>query len=259
MLDIDASLVEIHSENKQNTAATYKHGFGFHPMFCFADATGETLAALLRPGNAGANTVVDHVTVLDTAINQLPASIAVGHGAGDDPALAERQVVLRADSAGCTHGFLAACRQRNVGLYAHPETVSVPTTHHSPTHHQPSRTSPHTTTATTPPPAPAPPSTNPASAPTHSRPAHQYQPPTPPTPPPKTPHQQHPPQTPTPDHAAPTPTPQDPPPHAPAPQQPPAPPKQPAVPQPRAPQTTSPPTAGSVPTSTKGHHDNPNQ
>ncbi|HPB44736.1 MAG TPA: transposase, partial [Microthrixaceae bacterium] len=135
VLDIDASLVEIHSENKQNTAGTYKHGFGFHPMFCFADATGETLAALLRPGNAGANTVVDHVTVLDTAINQLPASIAVGHGAGDDPALAERQVVLRADSAGCTHGFLAACRQRNVGLYAHPETVSVPTTHHSPTHH----------------------------------------------------------------------------------------------------------------------------
>ncbi len=52
VLDIDASLVEIHSEQKEGTAANYKHGFGFHPMFCFVDATGETLAAMLRPGNA---------------------------------------------------------------------------------------------------------------------------------------------------------------------------------------------------------------
>ena len=53
VLDIDASLVEIHSEHKDGTAATYKGGFGFHPLFCFADATGEALAGLLRPGNAG--------------------------------------------------------------------------------------------------------------------------------------------------------------------------------------------------------------
>jgi hypothetical protein len=30
VLDIDASLVEIHSEHKEGTAATYKGGFGFH-------------------------------------------------------------------------------------------------------------------------------------------------------------------------------------------------------------------------------------
>ena len=30
VFDIDASLVEIHSENKDGTAATYKGGFGFH-------------------------------------------------------------------------------------------------------------------------------------------------------------------------------------------------------------------------------------
>jgi hypothetical protein len=36
ILDIDATLVEIHSENKAGTAPTYKHGFGFHPMLCFA-------------------------------------------------------------------------------------------------------------------------------------------------------------------------------------------------------------------------------
>ena len=32
ILDIDASLVEIHSENKDGTAPNFKGGFGFHPM-----------------------------------------------------------------------------------------------------------------------------------------------------------------------------------------------------------------------------------
>lgn len=117
VLDIDASVIEIHSENKEHTAPTFKGTFGFHPMFCFADATGEALAAVLRAGNAGANTVADHVTVLDQAIGQLPAPIGAGHRCGDNPDLVARQVVVRADSAGCTHGFLAACRQRNVGFY----------------------------------------------------------------------------------------------------------------------------------------------
>jgi Transposase DDE domain group 1 len=53
ILDIDATLVESHSENKAGTAATYKGGFGFRTLLCFAGATGETLAALLWPGNAG--------------------------------------------------------------------------------------------------------------------------------------------------------------------------------------------------------------
>jgi hypothetical protein len=117
VLDIDASLVEVHSEQKEDAAPTYKGGFGFHPMFCFADQTGETLAALLRPGNAGANTVGDHVTVLDASVTQLPQAIARGHRAGDDPDLVGRDVVVRADSAGCTEGFLSACRDRNVGFY----------------------------------------------------------------------------------------------------------------------------------------------
>jgi hypothetical protein len=117
ILDIDASLVDIHSENKEHAAPTFKGGFGFHPMFCFADATGEALAALLRPGNAGANTVADHVVVLEGAVEQLPEEIAVGHRVGDDPELVHRSVVVRADSAGCTEGFLAACRARNVGFF----------------------------------------------------------------------------------------------------------------------------------------------
>ncbi|MGH9093408.1 MAG: IS1380 family transposase [Acidimicrobiales bacterium] len=117
ILDIDASLVEIHSENKEQAAPTYKGGYGFHPMFCFADCTGETLSTLLRPGNAGANTVADHLTVLDAAIVQLPEDVAAGHRAGDDPELVERELIARADSAGCTEGFLTACRERNVGFF----------------------------------------------------------------------------------------------------------------------------------------------
>ena len=116
VFDIDASLVEIDSANKEGTAPNYKGGFGYHPMFCFADATGETLAALLRPGNAGANTVADHLAVLDAAVAQLPDEIAVGHRVGDDRALVSRAVQVRTDSAGCTDGFVAGCRARNIGF-----------------------------------------------------------------------------------------------------------------------------------------------
>ncbi|MGH3635740.1 MAG: IS1380 family transposase [Mycobacterium sp.] len=115
VLDIDSSLHEIHSENKEMTGPTYKGGFGFHPLYCFADATGETMAVRLRPGNAGANTVIDQVGVLDAAIDGLPAEIAAGHHVGDDPALVRRDVQVRGDSA-AGRTFALACRARNVGF-----------------------------------------------------------------------------------------------------------------------------------------------
>ncbi|MGH9213544.1 MAG: IS1380 family transposase, partial [Acidimicrobiales bacterium] len=105
-----------HSENKAGTGATHKGGFGFHPMFCTADATGECLAALLRPGNAGANTIADHLAVLDAAIAQLPETVAAGHRCGDDAAMDASRIVVRTDSAGCYPGFIAGCRDRNVGF-----------------------------------------------------------------------------------------------------------------------------------------------
>jgi hypothetical protein len=116
VLDIDATLVTIHSENKAGTGPTYKGGFGFHPMFCFADATGEALGAVLRPGNAAANSIADHLAVLDQAIGQLPADIAAGHRPGDDADDVSRAVVVRTDSAGCTRGFVDGCAERNVGF-----------------------------------------------------------------------------------------------------------------------------------------------
>lgn len=116
VLDIDASLIDVHSEHKEGTAPNYKYGFGFHPMFCTADATGEVLSALLRPGNATANCVEDHLVVLDEALAQLPEQVGRGHRVGDDLEAVRRAVVVRADSAGATRGFVWGCRERNVGF-----------------------------------------------------------------------------------------------------------------------------------------------
>lgn len=115
ILDVDASLVEIHSENKEGTAPSYKGGFGFHPMFCFVDGTEEAVAARLRPGNAAANQTSDLLGVLDDGIDQLPEVVAAGHQPGDDSELAMREVVVRSDSAG-GKTFAAGCRTRNVGF-----------------------------------------------------------------------------------------------------------------------------------------------
>ena len=115
VLDIDSSLHQVHSENKEGAAPTYKRGFGFHPMYCTLDATGEALSALLRPGNAAANNVADHTEVLDAAIDVLPPRVGLGHRSGDDRALVNHQVRVRTDSAG-SPSFAHECRLRNVGF-----------------------------------------------------------------------------------------------------------------------------------------------
>jgi hypothetical protein len=101
VIDIDGTLVNSHSD-KEGAAPNYKHGYGFYPVMAYLDATGEALAGLLRPGNAGSGTATDHVDVLDAALYQLPV----------DPQVTE--VVVRADTAGCSHGLLDACRARGV-------------------------------------------------------------------------------------------------------------------------------------------------
>jgi hypothetical protein len=116
ILDFDASLVDVHSELKEKAAPTYKGGFGFYPLFVFSDLTGETLAAKLRAGNAGANNASDHVELLDAALGQLPEPVARGHHLGESTT-ATRTVIARADSAGCTREFLAGCRSRHVSFF----------------------------------------------------------------------------------------------------------------------------------------------
>jgi hypothetical protein len=89
VFDVDASLVDCHSD-KQGTAPTFKHGFGYHPILAFLDNTGEFLAGMLRPGNAGSNTAADHITLLDAALTQIPDEHR--HGT---------PLLVRADGAGC--------------------------------------------------------------------------------------------------------------------------------------------------------------
>lgn len=93
ILDLDATLIAAHSD-KEQASGNYKHGFGFHPLLCYEATTEEALAGVLRPGNAGANTAVDHIAVLDAALAQLPEQ-AAGPG-----------LLVRADSGGASHAFL---------------------------------------------------------------------------------------------------------------------------------------------------------
>lgn len=103
VLDIDATLVTAHSE-KEQTAGTWKGGYGFHPLLCFLDESDEGLAGLLRPGNAGSNTASDHVRVLEDALEQLPAEAL------------DEDILARADAAGATHEFTQACRDAQISF-----------------------------------------------------------------------------------------------------------------------------------------------
>lgn len=106
VLDLDATLVTCHSE-KEQAAPTYKGGFGFHPLLCFLSNTGEALSGRLRPGNAGANTAADRITVLDQAIAQIPDA----HRHGTD-------ILIRANSAGSAKAFLDHVRDlRKHGIH----------------------------------------------------------------------------------------------------------------------------------------------
>jgi hypothetical protein len=126
-VDLDATLVEAHSD-KQHAAATFKRGFGFHPLCSFLDhggqGTGEPLALRLRPGNAGSNTAgsntaADHIAVTREALRQLPFT-AKGGRVG-------RKVLIRTDAAGGTHEFLnwltAAKLSYSVGFTLPEDTV----------------------------------------------------------------------------------------------------------------------------------------
>lgn len=109
VLDFDSHLVEVHSE-KEGAAPNRKHGFGFHPLGCWLDQSGEALAMTLRPGNAGANTAADHVAVLKAALCQLPADVK------DRESEQPVEILARSDSAGATHDFAAALRARRISF-----------------------------------------------------------------------------------------------------------------------------------------------
>jgi hypothetical protein len=108
VIDVDATLVTAHSE-KDSAAPTFKRGFGFHPLWAFCDhgaeGTGEPMAVLLRAGNAGSNTVADHIAVIRAALAQLPASRHRRPG---------KNVLIRVDAAGGTHGLIEWLTRRRL-------------------------------------------------------------------------------------------------------------------------------------------------
>jgi hypothetical protein len=103
VIDPDATLVSAHSA-KQGAAKTFKKTLGHHPLLAYLDhgtgGTGEPVASLLRPGNAGSNTAADHVAVLEQALAQLPADQVRPDEHG------RRNILIRCDGAGATHRFL---------------------------------------------------------------------------------------------------------------------------------------------------------
>lgn len=110
IVDLDATLVTAHSD-KEMAAPTFKRGYGFHPLCSFVDhgaeGTGEPLAILLRPGNAGSNTAADHIVVARDALRQLPFT---GRGGRIG-----RKVLIRADAGGGTHEFVNWLHARKLG------------------------------------------------------------------------------------------------------------------------------------------------
>jgi len=96
-LDVDATLTTAYSP-KEHAAGNFKKGYGHHPLLCYLDGSGEGMAGVLRAGNAGSNTAVDHIAVIDLALEQL-----------DEQAL-QGEILVRADGAGATHELTQYCR-----------------------------------------------------------------------------------------------------------------------------------------------------
>ncbi len=121
IVGLDGVLVLAHSE-KQDATATWKKTFGHHPLTAFVDhgsgGSGEPVAGLLRPGNAGSNTAADHIATALFALAQLPKKYRRG-----------RQTLIRTDSSGGTHEFVAwlARRGRWLSEVSDPGPGPVPT------------------------------------------------------------------------------------------------------------------------------------
>jgi truncated hemoglobin YjbI/pimeloyl-ACP methyl ester carboxylesterase len=91
VIDLDATLITARSP-----APTFnrKKGYGFHPLGAWLANTTESLAMLLRPGNAGSSTVADHIAVLAAAVRQIPARF-------------RSRLLVRVDGAGASHELIA--------------------------------------------------------------------------------------------------------------------------------------------------------
>ncbi|MGW4519384.1 IS1380 family transposase [Streptomyces sp. NPDC004393] len=92
VLDLDATVVTCTS-GKEGAAGTFKGTWGHHPLGAWVANTRECVAMLLRCGNAAANDVADHKTVLAAALRQLPLPLW-------------SKLLVRIDGAAFSHALL---------------------------------------------------------------------------------------------------------------------------------------------------------
>ena len=91
VIDLDATLITRTAIRKERSH--FKKGYGFHPLGAWCANTAESLAMLLRPGNAGSNTFADHAAVLTAALRQIPRRM-------------RSRLLVRVDGAGASHELI---------------------------------------------------------------------------------------------------------------------------------------------------------
>jgi hypothetical protein len=93
VIDLDASVVTVASDQKENAKPTYKGGVGFVPNLAVCDNVDDVLLIDPRPGNATSNDAADNIAALNAAIAAIPGTY-------------RRKVLVRLDGAGFSHKLL---------------------------------------------------------------------------------------------------------------------------------------------------------
>jgi hypothetical protein len=93
VIDLDASVVKVASDQKENAKPTYKGGVGFVPNLATCDNVDDILVIDPRPGNATSNDAADNIAALTAAIAAIPGTY-------------RRKVLVRLDGAGFSHKLL---------------------------------------------------------------------------------------------------------------------------------------------------------
>jgi len=93
VIDLDASVVQVASDKKENAKPTYKGGVGFVPNLATCDNVDDVLVIDPRPGNATSNDAGDNIAALTAAVAAIPGTY-------------RRKVLVRLDGAGFSHKLL---------------------------------------------------------------------------------------------------------------------------------------------------------
>ena len=93
VIDLDASVVKVTSDRKENAKPTYKGGVGFVPNLAVCDNVDDILVIDPRPGNATSNDADDNIALLNGAVAAIPGTY-------------RRRVLVRLDGAGFSHKLL---------------------------------------------------------------------------------------------------------------------------------------------------------